>query len=121
MVDPPLARRDGDMGMTAQVLSIGPFRRDLARHLHYPPDLYAGTQEGVTVVSVLFECFGSTQSRELAACFGIDPWDFNQHRLDPHAVDLARLRALYSLDGGLIEAFLALREAGFAFHFMPNG
>jgi hypothetical protein len=71
---------------------------------------------------------GSTASRAFASYLGItDPWDFNQHKLVPSNVDVDGLRAfLETLQGSEelmsdLEAFLALRDAGFDFYFRPNG
>jgi len=121
-LDPPIARENADVGMTAQVLAIGAFREDLAEHLAYPAQYYANTRPGVPVIHFLFECFGSSQSHELAACFAIDPWDFNQHKLDPDKVDLGRLRATFPEDEQQqFASFLVLREACFDFYYLPNG
>jgi len=111
------------MGMSAGIFALGPFRRDLVEHLPYPPELYARTREGTPVIRILFDCVSSSQSREMAACFGIsDPWDFNQHSIDPAAADLERLRTVFPEDplDAEIKAFRALREGGFAFYFWPN-
>ncbi len=108
------------MGMSANVLAIGKFRRDIVDYMEYPPKFYSDTRDGAPIVRFLFHIDqGSTRSRELASCFGIEPWDFNQHRLDPHAADLERLRAMF--DEEEVGVFAALRDAGFEFIFMPNG
>ena len=110
------------MGMAADVLAIGPFRPSLLPHLDYPAHLHARTSEGATLIETVFETSeGSTRSRALAACFGIDPWDFDAHALDAGAADVERLRTLFSEELELVEKFLALREAGFRFYFRPNG
>ncbi len=120
-LDPPVEYGTHDMGMTAQILAIGPFRKELAQYLNYPADYYAQTREGVPVISFLFQCFGSSQSEELAACFALDPWDFNQHKIVPGRVDVARLKEAFRETPKDIDAFVAMRTAGFEFFFVPNG
>ena len=130
------------MGMSADVIAIGPFRRELVPYLGQPVELHAATRDGATIVLRVFETSeGSSRSRELAACFGVDPWDFQSHALDAARADLPGLRELFRrghegdpvaprLDDAKIEAplfvdvverFVRLRDAGFAFFFRPNG
>ena len=58
-------------------------------------------------------------SRELAGCFNISAWDFNQHELDPHVADVPKLREMFG--DKEVEIFEALRSANFKFYFQPNG
>ena len=72
---------------------------------------------------------------------GVDPCDFNTHAFDPWRVDIEALQQFYARSprcrahataakqpcitcahagGSPVNAFLALREAGFEFFFMPN-
>lgn len=82
------------MGMSADILAIGPFSADIVDTLEYPADFYSQTRPGVPVVTYLFDCMpGSSTSREFASHFGIsDPWDFNQHKIDPFRVNSDALR-----------------------------
>ena len=117
------------MGMSADVIAIGPFSEDIADVLGYPAEDYARTRPGVRVVTCLFAegMSGTTTSRMLAERLGIDdPWDFNQHEFDPAGVDLDGLRAFlgameyaedYLPD---IDRFRRLRDKGFAFFLRPN-
>jgi len=108
------------MGMNAEVIGIGTFRRSIAPFLGYPEESYANTREGVTIAEMVFFIeTGSFESRKLAACFHIDPWDFNQHELDASIADLAGLRELFGEK--MVCSFVALRDAGFRFFFLPNG
>ena len=101
---------------------MGPFRRELAPLLDYPADRYVRTSEGApiltTVVSVEQD---SGAVGRLASCFGIEPWDFNRHALDPAQLDVAKLGALFApfLEEAaeIEEKVLALCGAGFTFHF----
>lgn len=112
--------------MCAQILAIGPFSADIASYLSYPADMYGKTRNGTVVTHFLFGILeGATLSRRFAALLGIaDPWDFNQHHIDPSAIDFVGLNEFadeypeYSHD---VEAFDILRAAGFAFHFRPEG
>ncbi|WP_146654803.1 hypothetical protein [Labilithrix luteola] len=119
------------MGMYGQVLAIGPFRAALVPCLTHAAWRYDGTRDGAVIVEVVFETpEGSSRSRQLASCFGVDPWDFSTHALDPWRADVEALRAMFSVEtvadappasGGPVGKFLRLREANFAFYFMPNG
>ena len=117
------------MGMSAEILAIGPFSADIAGALEYPADLYARTRPGVTVFAYLFSVMpGSSTSHAFAEHFGLDDaWDFNQHKIDPVRVDLDALRAfLGTLEDSAhylsnVERFVRLRDKKFDFFFRPNG
>lgn len=58
------------MGMNAEVIAIGIFRRSIVPFLQYPASYYARTREGVTIAEqVFFIESGATDSRRLADCF----------------------------------------------------
>jgi len=99
------------MGMTAEVIAIGPFSESVADHLQYPREQYIGTATGTIVVSKVIEAHTSESSVRLAGCLGASPWDFNTHPLDSTRADVEKLSAEF--DG--IENFVALRTAGFRF------
>jgi len=117
------------MGMSAEILAIGPFSAEIADALEYPAEQYARTRAGVAVFAYLFSVMpGSSTSHAFAEHLGIDnAWDFNQHRIDPAGVDLDRLRAfLGTLQDSAdylkdIERFVRLRDKKFDFFFRPNG
>jgi hypothetical protein len=115
--------------MYAEITAIGLFRQDLIPDLEYPAETYEGTANGAVVIVDLFGIVeGSSASRQFANLLGIsDPWDFNQHRIDPNAVDIDGLRAFVETLAGAaayardIERLERLRSAGFDFYFRPNG
>ncbi|MFP2904096.1 hypothetical protein ACLESD_03280 [Pyxidicoccus sp. 3LFB2] len=132
------------MGMSAEVLAIGPFHRGLLPFLDQPPERHAETRDGaVLVVSVFQASEGSTRSRELAACVGVEPWDFKTHAFDSWRVNLPALQEFHQgyfrcaehattqapapctacelACQHRVERFIRLREAGFEFFFCPNG
>jgi hypothetical protein len=116
------------MGMSAEIMAIGPFSADIADALEYPVETYARTRPGVTVFAYLFSVMpGSSTSRAFAEHLGIDDaWDFNQHKIDAGRVDLDALRAFIGPLLGPdsladIERFVRLRDKGFEFFFRPNG
>jgi hypothetical protein len=114
------------MGMCACVLAIGPYSPDIVRYLGYPPDYYRATRPGATVVAHILPIHeGSSKSFELASCLGItDPWDFNQHKIDIDKVNVKGLAGLFPALEGMgkyADAFVALRDHGFQFIFLPNG
>jgi hypothetical protein len=107
------------MGCDAEIIAIGPFSKRLVPALGYPAEQYQGVADGVIVITCVFDAFGSTQSEKLAQCFGVGRWELGRHVLDATRADLATLRC--DFDEQSTEHFLALREAGFQFYFMPNG
>lgn len=111
------------MGMSGEVVGIGPFRRELVPYLQQPEAWHQGTREGSVIVVPVFSApEGSTRSRELAGCMGAEAWDFNTHAIDPSRVDVEALRRFLAYEGEHpLECFLRLRDAGFEFFFQPNG
>jgi hypothetical protein len=107
------------MGCDATIIAIGPFSRSIASALGYLEEQYREVAEGATVITCVFEASGSTQSEKLSQCFGVGRWDLGRHVLDASRADLSTLRR--DFDEGATEDFVALREAGFQFYFMPNG
>lgn len=108
------------MGMAAEVIAIGPFSKDIVNNLEYPKELYANVKDGTKIAQNVFSIdSGSTESQKLAKAFKIDPWNFNQHLLNSHQADLNLLKELFSEEE--VEDFVALRNAGFDFFFLPNG
>lgn len=114
------------MGMSAEIIAVGPFSPDVAGLLGYPARLFVNAKDGAIVTCRLFGIAeGSTLSKQFAALLGVsDPWDFNQHQIDPNMIDVSGLEAFgqqyadYEAD---VQALKALLKAGFAFHFRPEG
>ena len=113
-----LKTAEGDIGLDAEIIAIGPFTASLAPMLEYAADYYKSVREGAIIVTHVFEATTSRQSYELAEAFGVDAMDFNRHQLDPQAANLEALQTLF--DEGAVERFVALRERGFAFYYRPN-
>ena len=114
------------MGMSAELIAIGPYSEEISEFLDYRGNFYSKTQPGAIVTRRLFGIVqGSTLSREFAALLGIsDPWDFNQHKVLLSRLDsegLKRFFEIYSDHAQDYKAFEALRCAGFEFHFRPEG
>ena len=112
------------MEMDAEVMAMGPFSGSIADCLEYRTEYYADVPAGTTVFSQLFCCVTSDQSRELAECFGVDPWDLSRHEVTLVQADFARLRDLAGdFEGGVeeVEQFRRLSEAGFRFWYRPCG
>lgn len=111
------------MGMDAYIVAIGPYSEQIADHLCYSRGHYAGIPEGRPIVTELFHCPTTGTSVDLAAAFGVDAWDMGSHHLDPHWVDNRALAGVAEESGfeDSISDFLALRDAGFEFYYLPNG
>jgi hypothetical protein len=107
------------MGCDAEIIAIGPFSKRLVPALGYPAEQYQGVADGATVITCVFCAFGSTESEKLAQCFGVGRWELGRHVLDAARADLVTLGR--DFDERDTEHFLALREAGFQFYYMPNG
>lgn len=114
-------REPAETGLSARIIAVGPFRRELIPFLAYTdPAYYAATREGVPVVVNFVDVYrDSKEVYALAACFGADPWDFNTHELNPWRTDLDALRTLLAdeEDGYYVSKLEALRAAGFQFYF----
>lgn len=114
------------MGLSAELIAIGPFSPAVAAVLDYPAERFATTRLGVIVTRRLFGIVeGSTVSRELAVLFGIfDPWDFNRHVVVPASIDrsgLASFARTYPDYADDVQALGVLLDAGFDIHFRPEG
>jgi hypothetical protein len=112
------------MGMNAEVIAIGPFKKHLAKHLDYDASWYDDVPEGTSVITSLFHCTTAEASRDLAkALFGHGPWDIQYHCFDNGKVklfDLSELCERLSIPENY-ESFIVLKEHGFKFWFRPNG
>ncbi len=105
--------------MKAKVFAVGPFSRDLVNHLPFDQRYYENTRDGARIMVPVFgPMFGFEESSKLAACFGIDPWDFSRHKLDGESADVEKLRVLV----GKVPAdrFSKLVKHGYEFYFVPN-
>ncbi|HEY1191887.1 MAG TPA: hypothetical protein VGE74_29925 [Gemmata sp.] len=105
------------MPVRAHVIAIGPYHKWLADALWYTPDRYSSVPEGATVVTMVFTSVTSGTTQQLARAFGIDVWDFARHELDPHAANVELLQETFGWERP--ENFMALRDAGFRFYFIP--
>jgi hypothetical protein len=116
------------MGMSAEILALGPFNPSLVLHLPRPPELYSRVPVGALLLEpVVPQTPGSTTGRALAASVGASAWDFDTHALDPDRFDWPALQlalASYLPDPEVLIILARLRAlitAGFRFWFQPNG
>ena len=113
------------MGMDADVIGAGPYSDDIQHILDYPADYYHKTKPGTIILVTLFIAESTQESHELAEALGVDPWDFNTHRINPEKLDKGSLMeyacgaAGYGIEH--VEAFFKLIEKGFSFFYRPNG
>ncbi len=108
------------MGMRARIYAIGPFSKEVENDLMYSSEAYKNTKEGVNVfVYGMFDCCTSSQSKILADCFGIDPYDFNQHEFTPPTnTNWQTLKEEF--DEYSVEQTQLLANNGFKFYFVPD-
>lgn len=104
------------MSMSSDILAIGPFDRSLIEYYEYPEDFYKKTNNGVRLIEYVLVGADTAHSKQLAECFGIEPYDFNQHELDPFKVNLEKLKKI--VEPREYDSFIALRDAGYSFQFM---
>lgn len=112
------------MGMDAEVIAIGPYRSYLSDCMDYPAYDYKNVPDGSMVITSVFVCETSSASVELADAFGVDPWDFSQHHLDPirfSAEYITSAQEEGSAIRGSVDKFVRLRAAGYDFYFRSNG
>lgn len=115
------------MGMDADIIAIGKFKRELIPYLDYPEEFYEDTPEGAEIVTSLFCCSTTSLSERLATAVGIDPWKFEECHLDPARFDWEQLAEItgveYEEDIGYsdLELLRKFVEAGFQLYYRPNG
>ena len=116
------------MGMSAEILALGPFDPALVPHLTHPPERYARVRPGALLLEPVTPATpGSTCGHELAEAVGATAWDFDTHALDVARIDWDAMRVALGrfLDAAavdpIIDRFRALAAAGFRFWFRPNG
>ena len=116
------------MGMSAEVLMVGPFSRALVPFLSGPPEAYRVLRDGAVIVERLAPMsVGSSTGHALAAALRIDAWKDDTLDFQPGQADRNALRASLSrwLPGPVVEAamarFDACAAAGFTFYFRANG
>jgi hypothetical protein len=116
------------MGMSAEVLMVGPFSRSLVPFLSGPSEAYRALRDGAVIVERLAPMsVGSSTGHALAAALRLDAWNDDTLDFEPQHVDRPALRASLStwLPGAVVEAamarFDACAAAGFTFYFLANG
>ena len=112
------------MGMEANILCIGQFKKTIAKYLDYEETEYEDTNKGVAVISMFFHCNSSQQSLELAEAVGVEPFNFNTHQIERDKVRWCMLQELCDKNPEWanyhIEALKALLDAGFICIYQPN-
>jgi len=68
------------MSMESNLLVICGFDESIVDYLGYSASFYDDTEENTLIITTLFNCWTTSQSRVLANDFlHIDEWNFNQH------------------------------------------
>lgn len=76
------------MMMWESLYAIGEFERSLAKYLDFGSERYEKVKDGVSVITNIFTIESSVpEHAQLADCLQIDPFDFNQHKIDPFSVN----------------------------------
>jgi len=106
------------MGLDAQLIAIGRFSKTALPGLDYPPNFYAGVEDGATVVTNVITAITSELSHDLARCFGVGAMQLGKHHVDAAHADVQKLKALFGDE--IAGRFVVLRDAGFQFYYLPN-
>jgi len=112
------------MGLDADIICIGKFSKEIEDCLEYDCEFYKDTAPGTTVITHVFHCNTSDQSKWLAKALGGEAWDFNTHHINKDKVNWV---ALYEMmytewDKELeVRKFARLLDAGFICIYQPNG
>jgi hypothetical protein len=113
------------MGMDADIIGIGPYSDSIAHLLSYSPAFYMDTKEGAEIITTVYLAETTASSHALAQAVGVEPWDFNTHKIDVvniHTVELVEFLSHSSMymeeDAGRI---FELAKKGFTFFYRPNG
>jgi len=116
------------MGMNAEVIAIGPFKRSLAkdRHLAYGPDVYEDTKEGESVIVPVIHMRTNQGSTDLAEALGTEAWAMGKHVIDISKINWKRLQKVLDEQdkfesSGDVEGMRELADAGFKFYYLPQG
>jgi hypothetical protein len=117
------------VGMSAEIIAIGPFDAVLLPFYEHMPHQFASVTADTRVVTRLFQIYeGSSVSTAFAALLGIDdPYDVSQHTIDRTRIDFPGLRTFLATQPGWtddyahdLDALEAFSVRGHDLHFLPN-
>lgn len=107
------------MGMDASVFAIGPYSEKITQYLPYDAAKYSKTKLGTqVVVPYVFDCVTTAESVELAKYLGVEPWDFNTHKVKKENI---KWKSLEEFNDWGAETTRCLLENGFSLIYLPNG
>lgn len=112
------------MGMDAQLMAFGPYKREMAGMLEYSADYYKDVKAGETVIVTVCTCPTTTQSKELADALGVDAWALGKHffpKLTEHQIRCVASFIDEMENTRFANDFEYLAEHGFSFFYMPRG
>ena len=68
------------MGMSLELLAVGPFRKSPSRNYSYSSEHYEGIEEEeAKIITTVLSCETSSSSQEVLGLFGIGASDFSHH------------------------------------------
>jgi len=109
------------MGMAAQLLAVGKFKKEIVSFLDYPVGFYEDVKEGSLVCAIIYDCNTTHESEKLAKILKVDPWKFDQHVIKSYVEhDNLDFETKEEFDHLLLVLDI-LRKNGFFFIFLPNG
>lgn len=116
------------MGMNSTMYAIGKFHKEVIGCMPYPADHYKGVKKGSQVIAWVCSMRTTDSSKMMAECFGIDPWNFNQHIFKPNIdnIDFEDLKLILDTAGdtqdiGVEKTVKLLIKYDFMFIYFPNG
>lgn len=116
------------MGMTAELIAIGPFSVDIVENLNYPRIYYNEVEVGKTICTSVCSMCTSSGSEMLAQALDIDAWNFGQHAIPADEIHVDKFAnrmedcndAEFDYDRAL-STIVVLKEKKFLFIYRPNG
>jgi hypothetical protein len=109
------------MGMDAELLATGKFSQSIVGFLQYPANFYDGIPDGAIIITHVCNSVTSRGSELLAKALGIEPWALDRHcYIAGVNANLSDMEEAIENPEDVVR-FLGLREAGFTFHYLPNG
>lgn len=107
------------MGLDSKLLAIGNFCESISDCMDYTEEHFTNIKKGYPIATIVFSCWTTSISRNLAEMLEIEVWDFSTHFI-PN--DKAKKLILDDFpEKESVRDFYKLVGAGFHFYFLPEG
>jgi hypothetical protein len=113
---------EAEMGLNAELIAIGPYRKSVSENLEYPPEYYENIPEGTPIITLVCCCVTSDSSKALAHALGAEAWSLGEHCELRLSIDkLDQVEAAEAMSSKDMADLVALSKAGFKFYYRPCG